>query len=70
MIAKNNPVSLCHIGFMPKMSRLWMKPMISSPIAIMAHKAPRAATTGVKPGGKALRSAESLIFHIAAYIAA
>jgi hypothetical protein len=44
MIAKNNPVSLCHIGFMPKMSRLWMKLLISSRIAIMAPKAPRFAT--------------------------
>jgi hypothetical protein len=29
-----------------------MKPMISSPIAIMALKALRDATTGMKPGGK------------------
>jgi hypothetical protein len=70
MIAKNDPVSLCHIGFMPKMSRLWMKPMISIPIAVIESKAPRAATTGIKPGGKTLRSANSLMFYNAAYIAA
>jgi hypothetical protein len=41
MIGKNNPVLFHLIGFMRKMARLRMKPMIFNQMAIMAPKAPR-----------------------------
>jgi hypothetical protein len=47
---QNNPVLLCHSGFMPKMSRLWMKPMISSRMPLWRPKRPALAREGGRQG--------------------